>query len=376
MFLTRRTACPVIWFCVALFIALPPLATSSHAASDQVYTITGVDVDTTAKTAAQAREIALASGQKQALDLLLRQMTLTSDHARLPILTDADVPALVGGIEIANERTSTTRYLASLTVNFKQNAVRQLLSANGLAFTETHSPPRLVLPLFDDAGALLLWDAENAWRQAWLDMSAPAAPVPLIQPIGDLLDIGTISARQAADLDPGRMQAVADRYGVADLVVAHARLAVDYGSGGTRLDVAVHSRGPSGDDSWTENFAVPGGTLSAEVLSESAAKIWSRIVDQWKQGTLVRLDDETSLLVQAPLEGLKHWLAIRRRLEDSPVVRAVEVESLTTREARVVLRFLGAQQGLAVSLSQNDLDLIEQEGYWKLFLSSSVTVAQ
>jgi len=107
-------------------LAIPAPA---EAALPRSYRVAEVPVDTTAASAEAAREIALDQGQLAALERLLRRLTLPEDHEHLPQLPIDAVTNLVSGFQVDDERVSPTRYRAKLTVDFRGEAVRELVSS-------------------------------------------------------------------------------------------------------------------------------------------------------------------------------------------------------------------------------------------------------
>ncbi len=181
---------------IALLVLAPGMF-SGRAGAQEVFTVTDVRVDATAKTAAAARETALAEGERRALGRLLARLTLRADQARLPVLERSQIAALVRNFEVEEEKTSSVRYLAKLTIRFKRKALRRLLRAHDIPFAETLSKPVLVLPVYEVADALALWDDPNPWREAWARQPKRDGLVPLVVPLGDLSDIADIGAEQA-----------------------------------------------------------------------------------------------------------------------------------------------------------------------------------
>ena len=85
------------------------------------------------------RDLAIAAGQHAALELLLRRLTV--DGTPLPAPPADSIAGMVAGFEIDGELVSTTRYRASLTVDFDPTEVRRLLRDSGVAYAETVSKP-------------------------------------------------------------------------------------------------------------------------------------------------------------------------------------------------------------------------------------------
>ncbi len=339
------------------------------AESDPLFAVAGVAVDATAKAAATARELAIAAGQRQAYGTLLRRLTLARDYRRHPALGAAEIPALIQSFEVENERISSTRYLAKLTIQFKKKAIRDLLRRAAIPFTETVSRPVLVVPVLETGGAQLLWEEENPWLIAWAEQEDRDRLVPLLAPLGDLQDHASITAEQAAAGDEARLAALAARYGAAEVLVAVARLGRDLARHEIKLDINLSRYG--GVAAWhaVDSVASPAVVDIETVLMLAVQRIADRLEEDWKHQTLLRFDDETALSATVMIDGLPDWLTVRRLLDQTAEVRLVEIGSLTSRDAQVILHFLGDPGRLAVALAQRELELTEVDGYWTLRLA-------
>ena len=100
-----------------LAVALPARA------DDANFTVSDVHVDVTAANALAAKDLAQVEGQAKAFDTLMSRLAA----GKAPHLTSAQITDLVVGFEVANERTSTVRYVADYTFHFNPAAVRRLL---------------------------------------------------------------------------------------------------------------------------------------------------------------------------------------------------------------------------------------------------------
>jgi len=353
---------------LSMLFGLLLLGASQHAAmaAGDVYSVENVAVDQTAETAAAARDIALAGGQQRALRRLLERLTLAADHRRLPEVAKKAIAELVKGIEISEEKTSPTRYIATLSVTFKKERVRGLLRANGISFSETRAKPILLLPVFRAGGAVRLWQDPNPWRDAWSNVTIGSdAPVPFVVPAGELADVASISATQALAGDKRRLDVIADRYGVGDTLVAFAELDVDLATRAKRLQVSLRQQGPTGPNLIVESFSSAGQETEAALITRAVAGIAVGIQERWKEATLIRFDKERSLSARVPLSGLRDWIVVRKRLTDNSLVQRVDLTSLSVESARVVLHYWGDIERLAIALTQSNLRLEEDtNGFW------------
>lgn len=352
---------------VGLGVVVAGQTAPAMAATQDVYEVSGVSVDVTAETAAAARDKALADGHEQAFRRLLLRLTLRPDHSRLPKFRADDIAPYVQDFSVAEEKASATRYLAALDFRFKRTDIRNLLMDYGFRFAETPSKPVLVLPVYREAGALLLWDTPNPWREAW-DAQPPATGlVPMILPLGDLSDIAAIGAEQAAAGDQQRLTAIAKRYGTDDALVVLASRSVDF-QGGATLEVTISRYGsPGGEQTLVNTFSAKSEESVPALLNRAAREIMIEVEDAWKRDNQLDFGRPALLAVSIPVSGLADWLAIRQRLSGVASIRQAEVVLMSRSEVRANLHFIGSAEQLALALAQADLVLNEsEEGVWTM----------
>lgn len=374
----RTGSLAFLWFLgwVVLSLPLVAVARATEAPADALFTAEALPVDATARSAALARDVALADGQRRGLDRVLTRLVLGADLDYLPGLNDDQISQLVQDISITNERTSAIRYLANLTVRFKKDAIRDLLRIQGVRYAETVSKPRLLVPVYEAAGAQILWDEPNPWRAAWEDRAAdPASPVPIVMPRGDLGDIAAIGATQVLAGDDRRIAAIGRRYEVNDVLVAHARLVIDLAANRPRLHVTLRQLGPAGEGVVLLSFTGEARDRVPELLVQGVADSVVRLEEDWKRDNLLQFDSPVRLSVRIPLSNLGEWLTIRERLESNAVVRRVELAALSRVDAQVILQYLGNPSQLTLALAQLDLELLEEDGFWTLALRSGEIAA-
>jgi hypothetical protein len=328
------------------------------------FTVRAVQVDVSADNVSAARDRALAEGQRQALDILLQRLTAQADWSRLPKLTGSDLEDAVLDVGIDQEKRSTVRYLATLSVRFKPDAIRRLLRGAGIAYADWRGRPVVVLPVFQGDAAPVLAESPNPWRDAWRSGAAQGI-VPLLSPSPEQLE-GVVTAPQAAAAAPETFSAVAQRFTTQDILVALASLQHP-DAGKTRLDVVLTGSGPiaqplSGNRSYDGQ---PGETPDA-LMRRAVDDIARTASDGWKAGNLLQFDRQANLAVLVPLAGFEDWLAVRDRLSRSTPVRGYEVAALSRSEAALVLHYVGEQAQLESSFQQNGLALSFATDHWIL----------
>ncbi|MDR3438445.1 DUF2066 domain-containing protein [Telmatospirillum sp.] len=368
MFQARRMTRPGSFFLVlfaALAVFLPgPL----FAQSVDPFTVRNVQVDISADNVSVARDRALADGQRQALDLLLQRLTAPADWSRLPKLSGSDIDNAVLDVGIDHEKRSTVRYLATLSVRFKPDAIRRLLRGANIAYAEWRGRPVAVLPVFQADGTPQLSEPANPWREAWRGGAAQGI-VPMIVPTAEQLD-GVTTAQQAASAGPEVLAAVAQRFNTQDVLVAVAtQQRLDGGK--VKVDVVLTGTGPIGGGlAGTRSYDGQAGETLDMVLRRAVEDVAKTANDNWKGGNLLQFDHQASLAVMVPISGFEDWLAVRDRLTRSTPVRSYEVAAISRSEAALVLHYVGEQPQLEQVFAQNGLALSWASDHWILQTSA------
>lgn len=339
------------------------------------FEVQDVRVDVTAETAAAARERALADVEQKAFRRLFERLTLRADHDRMPALGRNKVSALVMDIEVAEEKTSSVRYIGRINVRFKADEVRRLLVDHNLPFAETPSKPVLVLPVYQEAGAIALFDEPNPWRAAWAAHPPSDGLVPFVLPLGDLQDILAVGAEQALKGDAQRLAAIASRYGARDALVAHGVLRV--GATGPELEVFATRYGTAMQENTIVNsYAAEKGEGTDALLARAVADVMRRVEDNWKRDNLLQYGQSSVLAVKVPVAVLADWLDVRRRLASVAVVKRVDLILLSRAEVRINLHYLGDLEQLRLALYQADLALAEEGTEWQLGRAGATRASQ
>lgn len=357
-------------FAVILWMAYADI--SARAAGD-VFEVRNVIVDVTDESATLARKKALAEGANTAFQRLLQRLTLLRDRERLPLLDPEEISGFVRDFGVSNEKTAPKRYLANLSYRFRRDGIRKLLSEFNLPFAETQSKPVLILPVYRSGGTIALWDDPNPWRGAWSRAAVSEGLVPLLQPVGDLADVGSIGPEQAVQGDRERMQAIADRYNTGAVIVTDAQLKLDPAVGRQSIEVLVTRYGNDPEPS-TEMLLYRQAEAETieQLLRRAVVEVADHIENQWKEANLLKFNRPNIAAVAVPITGLKDWLTVRDRLKGVALVRQAELVLLSLDEARVNLHYVGESEQLRVSLGQADLTMVQEDGEWVIYLTDII----
>ncbi|MBX3494384.1 MAG: DUF2066 domain-containing protein [Parvibaculum sp.] len=324
---------------------------AAPAFANDIFTVRGIAVDRTADTATAARAAAQAEGQRLALAEVMKKLTLPEDWGALPEVDEATAQGAVRGFQVANERTSATRYIAEMIVSFQPEAVRRMLRGANIPFGETQARPAVLLPILRRDDRRILWDDDNPWRGAWASLDLVNAMTPLVLPLGDIAEINSVTPDVALSSDENAQAALnemAANYGAADVVVAEAVL-----SGG-RLDVTLATRGAAASAPIRQSFS---GADEAEMMRNAARTMLDAMALQWKRQIIVRDTSLHTLTASASFASLEEWERIRNSLTTAPLVQGLEVLGISSNGAELRISYKGSADMLSLSLLQRNVQL-------------------
>jgi len=442
-----------------MLIAISPVFSSAWA-SDDVFVVPRVSVAEQGKSAIEAKRMAEIKGRRVAMDTLLRRIVARDDWEFLPNLAQGvalidttdrsadisateDVPgqgqdfdpynpnqqvsgrfeaagkqiislddrqlqSMEQSFEVNEEKSSPTTYRAFITYSFKPDEVRNLLINASIPYSETQTRSALVLPVLETTNGLYLWERNNPWLRAWQNRILKHELTPVSAPLGDLEDTGLISAKQAMRLDKQKLQAIAERYGVAQVIIAHAKLRQENGNfrlqtkliNGYResgnvdsndtlypadraLDnLATRTRerlsqtdggrrplGNNGQGALTDIITEQPGTVLAEkwlnapagnfpgLADEAIGEVITLYSDKWKAQTLIDHSISTVLYASAFFQSLEEWKRIRSALISTPLVGSVQIANLSRDGAQMSIQAYGDPGKLVVAMEAQGVRL-------------------
>ena len=336
--------------CLALFCASTGPA---PAATADLFGVAGVAVDASAGSATAARDIAIAQGRPQAWQRLYRRLTPSSEWPRQPQLDAASLQSIVSGIEVGNERRSTTRYLAEITYRFNEAAVQRILRQAGVRYVETQSRPALLIPLVEGT-----YDGTHAWTEAWAAPSLASGIVPIVLPMDDAADQSILLNPNLAELDWAALSALAQRHDVQRVVVANAAADGSF--------VLVGDVTPAG--ARRESIAV-----SVTSFPAMADAVVQRIAEDWKNSAAVDYSRRSRLTADVQFQSPADWSRVRTQLAAVRSIADMQVVAVSTREARIELSYFGGVEQLRQVMAQQYLELAPAGGNYRLRLVARAT---
>ncbi|MCY4032212.1 MAG: DUF2066 domain-containing protein [Hyphomicrobiales bacterium] len=332
--------------------------------ADELYIVRDISVDVSDISAVTARQKAIQEAQILGFYRLLRRITLKEDRSKLPRLSFEDIQPMINSIEIEYEKTSSTRYIASITVSFIQDALRDFFSGSDIGFLEVSPPTTLVLPLYFDETGWSLWRDSNPWWNAWRDLNPNLLSIPYLLPLADLEDRLILPADAIDDISRlDRLEQLAQRYEVDRILLARIRP----DNSQVDVDVSIYKI-------LTENFKARHFAQFNFVttnMNKAVTDITTQIENNWKKQSIQIQDAPSTFRLRANFKNIQEWTKMRKQLETAPYIRTLQIEEINVRNAWLQLGFNGKGKTLVDGLRRNGFLVSQENSIWTLRLLES-----
>lgn len=374
-----------------------PQTGSQSALTEDLLIVRDVIVDKTAKNVMLAREEAISDARRQAF-MKLAERNMTPDEFKiLKAPDDKTLAVLTHDFEINSEKLSTTRYVASFTIRFRDavrsyipivEPVRQVSTQiteetttvettepkTTAAVKENNPQTFLILPYFETSGGkTVLWDDPNPWRVAWQKDGhlVSGSGIHFVVPIGD---IGDIAAGDPGAVWSGNYKAIeklSQTYGTTQAVLSVASKSGSY----MTIDMYFFRNGRLTKREVLQPFV--GGKNDEEAMVQAMRDVvqflQKRPAEDKESGDPVAdisrsLVGETKTLVTtvaAPsgsefeastrFDSPAIWMDMQRRLSSLSPALKVDIRALSSNGAQFTMRYNGDVQTLRGALLEKGI---------------------
>jgi len=333
-------------------------AMAAPAEARNPYEVTGVKVDATAKSAKDARDIAIRQGLAKAFRMLVTRSVPAEEASRVQTPPPAELEAMVASFGVDKERRSATRYLAELSVTFKSDVVRSLFANSSVRYSESLSQPVLILPIWTGPdGISQLWGGDNVWRQGWEPLTlVEDAVVPVVLPKGSQTDMRTVSLDIAREPVREILMDLARQYRLGRVAVMDARTVSLGAEGNAVIEIDTYLFDGREEERFTQVYEAKLTGSNADLVPVARA-LQSVLAERWKSRTLVSGNFEEVIRAAVPIISIEQWIRVEARLRQVPTISSLSVDAVGTGGAAVTLSYRGSINQLTLSLREADLIL-------------------
>lgn len=326
--------------------------------------IPDIRIQAEASSSIEAKEIALFEGQKHALEKIIQRISGTKNELDMPPVTQEDMLSLVQNISLAQEQTTPTKYIAILSVQFNQQALREWLQQYNIKILTQFPPSILILPVLTTEEGIFFLENNNPLLNALKENNFTSLYTLKI-PAGDLEDVSRFTPDSLYSGDFSSFSFLLNKYNAEQILIIEAKKEGDFYSAKTRLFPK--------DTSLSNVAALIHAPLEEEfVWKKLLQQVLLRLDENWLQAKLSQQGEMKELTVTVPITSLQEWTQIKKTLDHLSVLEKVEVLGLKKEQAVLKITFQTSYQDLSDLLYSKNLALSQQEdGEWFLIKNIS-----
>ncbi len=336
---------------IILVIIMCILSTSSFA-KDEVFSVHNVKMDITSKTAAQAKNTAVLTAQKQAFNILIKRLSMLNANEIIALeVEDKDINSILADFDISEEKSSDVRYTGIFNFNFNPKKTSAFFKTKGVAFTSIKSSPVLIIPIwikenYRGKEEALLWEDGNLWKQAWEKFPNDSFLVPTKLPVGDLRDLSQISTSKIIEGEIEDLDNILDRYDVKDLVVTIAN------KDSKGLTIYTKRYGLDEISAQSSIFINGNNKTYGEVLSEAVAKVNNELSTLWKEKTITKADEISYIDASIEISSIEDLNKIKDLIKDITIINEYKENILSVDQVTFDIYYQGSFFDFKLAMSQ------------------------
>lgn len=236
-------------------------------ASNGDFEVSGIEVNTTGKTAEEARANGWKEAQRLAWEKLWKSNGLGGGAA--PALDAATLDGMVSAVVVGREQIGPHRYIATLGVIFDRARTGGYLGMQGQI---AHSAPLLVIPVLIQGGVASVFETRTPWQKAWAEFRTGSSVIDYVRPNGAGADSLLLTAGQIGRRSRNWWRLVLDSFSAADVIMPVAKLERSW-PGGPVHGTFTARRGPDNKFIGSFELTAPSEEKLPQMLAEAIQRL-------------------------------------------------------------------------------------------------------
>jgi hypothetical protein len=322
-------------------------------AADPTYTVSGIHVDATGQSASAAEAVAIDQGRPRAWATLYRRIAKQADWGKQPRLDADGLRRIARGYTVANERRSTTRFVADVTYIFSPEAVARVMTGISSTYRLTTSRRIVLIPMSPT------FDRASNWTSAFASPRFGGSVVPFAVPTGDAPDIVALSRLQFDATGWADVQQVAARIHASEAVLA---LAIPLGN---RMQIWLKRIGAA-ETPMKTSVDVPMQKNEAQTYPLAADAAVHALEVMYQQKPAVDFGAKGSLTADVHIDSLSQWTTLQNAMTSISNVTGVQVQAMDIGLVRITLLYQGSTDQLRESLAPVGVALTKADDGWSI----------
>ncbi len=325
---------------------------SAAFAKDEKYTVE-IKVDVSDENASIAREKALNSATRAAVNAIAKRMSTSDGAKKIADMTDAQIINFVKETSVISEKNSDIRYMADLKIVINEELLKEYMKEREIPVISSKSTTVLIIPVFkeftDDAP--ILWETENIWKQAW-DNSSNSSAIKFLSISDNPIYQSMIDAKQASDFDYIAIENIASKAKTNNIYVLNASY-----NGVEGLKIIGKSLLGNKFELDIQGAKSSGIELFNQAVLQTKSQIEHEILSNKDENQVTQ--NEATVLYHFPT--LKYWISAEQKLKNINEITNIHVQAMTPGKAQFKITYTGDLNSLQSQLKNLGYDIKNNE---------------
>ena len=331
-----------------------------------------VDVEARGESALLARASGLKQAESAALLKLLKEIYPDKAGEIVAKVGPDKAGQLVSSFHVVKEKSLAHSYAAQISYVFDREKVDRLIAEERGLAPQIDSKALLILPVWQQGSELLLWEPKNRWRHIMSTVAMQEGRGKLVMPFGDPRDAIILSHETLLAGDRKAMVALAERYGVRNVVIAQARnVAPENEPPLLRVMLRRPGMKEEAEPTVIEFEAGPDTQTEKQLLESAAREIAQRLAESTTQYSLFADEEAEKIKARVARAEYRHnreWMQIKRAFDGLPGVEYMDIGAISPSFAQVTFYFRGSDAMIRRALMTRGIEVSDAEQYWVITL--------
>ncbi len=329
-----------------------------------------VTVKATKQSAEEAKQQALAEGERQAVFAGLDKLSPKQSRALYKSIQGSDLSRFVVAFTITRAVQKAGYYEADMLYRLDKDKLTALLGEQqGAAATPAGDPTGhglLILPPYDAGGKLMLFEPENLWRAILNNVALEVGQGTLVMPFGDKMDKAALDDAALLAGSKEVFARLAQRYGTRNVVIATATSREK--DGVSRLELRLRKPGANQQDDLVLPYVAssPAETLDL-LMSRAARDVSLKLRGTVEDYSLFATPEDRklkTLVARADYHQGQEWRGMLAILQSLPGLDHLTVDAVGPANAKVTLFYRGEVSLIERALVAHMMTVAKEKNFW------------
>jgi len=295
---------------------------------------------------------------RKGFEKLLSNILKIEDQKKIFSTELAIIKSFVQSYRIVDEQEIEGKYLAEISLSFKEDAINQFFQKKGISYSASQSFETLIYPIFFKNSELEVFSG-NKFFEEW-NTNKDFEGVNFILPVESLDDLVFIK-KNKDDLEEIDLQSLVDKYEIKNSAI----LILRYDESILNVFIKTDFKGLKKlkkIDILVKNLD------NKKVREETILKLKSIVHDMWKEQNLIDASTPSYLTLKIQLNEPYNLGEAISKIKKISIIKSHNIEELNKNNATIKIRYLGKIKSLENFLIQSGFRLKIEDNEWNLIL--------